>query len=364
MMSSLQKELQDLDEGELDDVLSTFIQQARKSNGDRYPGKTLYELVTSLQKHLEIKHRVTKVLDKENFPSIYFALDASMKTSTELGVGLVIKQAQPVTPEQEVILWEKRLLGDDNPQNLQRALFFLLGINFALRGGKSHRDLTIRNFTVTTDETGRRYLAYTEAVGKTRQGGIKDKKVKTHSARAYELKEANSKRCPVYIFEKYVRLCPQDALEKAFYLKPLIKKTPELWYARVPVGHNTLSNMVKSVMEEGGFKGQYTNHSLRVTTVTRLFDQRQDMKVIQEHTGHRSDAVMTYRRVDDMKKQEISRFLSPCTTTEPKVVVKEENDEPESKKIKCEVSEEESRQDSRYVFNITGGNITIHCSKI
>ena len=70
-----------------------------------------------------------------------------------------------------------------------------------------------------------------------------------------------------------------------------------MWYGKTPVGHNTLAGMVKTIMTEAGFSGNYTNHSLRVTTVTRLFEEGQDVKVVREQTGHRSDALLAYRRV-------------------------------------------------------------------
>ena len=42
---------------DLNNVMSQFISEIRKESGERYPGKTLHELVSSLQKYYEIRGR-------------------------------------------------------------------------------------------------------------------------------------------------------------------------------------------------------------------------------------------------------------------------------------------------------------------
>ena len=41
----------------LNEVFSQFIAEVRKDGGERYPGKTLYEIISSLQKYLELNGR-------------------------------------------------------------------------------------------------------------------------------------------------------------------------------------------------------------------------------------------------------------------------------------------------------------------
>ena len=54
----------------------------------------------------------------------------------------------------------------------------------------------------------------------------------------------------------------------------------------VPLGHNKLNSMVKTMMSEAGVEGYYTNHSLRATAVIRLFQNDVDDKLIKRVTGH------------------------------------------------------------------------------
>ena len=53
----LNLELHVMTEEDLNDVLSQFIGEVRKDQGERYPPKTLHELICSVQKYIELKGR-------------------------------------------------------------------------------------------------------------------------------------------------------------------------------------------------------------------------------------------------------------------------------------------------------------------
>ena len=60
-----------------------------------------------------------------------------------------------------------------------------------------------------------------------------------------------------------------------------------------------------------GIQGHQTNHSLRVTTATRLFHAGVDEQLIMKCTGHRSlDGVRLYKRVSNEQDREISEMLN------------------------------------------------------
>ena len=60
--------------------------------------------------------------------------------------------------------------------------------------------------------------------------------------------------------------------------------------------------MVKMIMAEVGVKGYFTNHSLRASTVSRLSREVVDDKLIRGVTGHRSEALQSYKRKTDLCK--------------------------------------------------------------
>ena len=72
-------------------------------------------------------------------------------------------------------------------------------------------------------------------------------------------------------------------------------------------------------MENGGFKGYFTGHSLRCTGGSRLFQAGVERKLVMETTGHTSDAVDKYQITSDEQRQKISNILSqkPGENTNP-----------------------------------------------
>lgn len=86
----------------------------------------------------------------------------------------------------------------------------------------------------------------------------------------------------MYEFSRY---SPKERNNDAFYLTPLKKPKPDCWYSGVPLGHNKLSSTVKRLCDAGGITGFKTNHSLRATAATRLYDAKVDEQLICEKTG-------------------------------------------------------------------------------
>ena len=64
------------------------------------------------------------------------------------------------------------------------------------------------------------------------------------------------------------------------------------------------------MMEKGGIPGNFRNHSLRKSTCTRLFRKGMDPQLIKEQTGHKSDAVMLYKKSNLQQRKEVSDMLS------------------------------------------------------
>ena len=108
------------------------------------------------------------------------SLDAEMKRLQSSGKGSNKRQAEPLTPENEELLWEKGLLGDSTPQALLDTMIFYNGICFALQSGDEHRQLRFNSNQIEYVEKSeeRPYLKYVEDVSKNRPGGIKRRKIK------------------------------------------------------------------------------------------------------------------------------------------------------------------------------------------
>ena len=286
-------------------AMCRFLREVCKINGEQFPAKTLYEIVICVQFHLESIGFMWKLLSSDSFIDLKFTLDNVMKERCSMNVGGPVRQADVLSQLNIDILWEQNLLGSENPDQLLRTVFFMVGMSCALRAGKEHHKLRSipfnSQFSWETDSAGRYYLKYIEDVTqKTNRGGLKHRKIVPKSVNVYPI--PGSDRCPVAIIMKYFSLLPEGRTCNSFYLQPKKKFTPTVWYLNKPVGINRLQGMVKETCNMGGIPGNFTNHSLRSTTATHLYHNNVDEQIIQEVTGHRSIAVRQYKRTCDDQK--------------------------------------------------------------
>lgn len=182
-------------------------------------------------------------------------------------------------------------MGSDTPELLRNTVLFVFGNCFALRAEQEHRNLRMKNsqLSLHTDEPGAEYLQYVEDVSKSNyyNGGLAHLRIKNKVVRAYENVE-KPQRCPVKLYKKYISHVPLETSDNSFYLRPLLKPKGNIWYYKKAAGRETLGNVVKKVMGNAGFDGHFTNHSLRRSCATNLYDNGVLKQVIQETTGHRS----------------------------------------------------------------------------
>ena len=161
---------------------------------------------------------------------------------------------------------------------------------------------------------GRAYLMYTEDVSKANQGGLVHRKREQKQVVQYA-NDDNPERCLVRLYKLYMSKCPEDRPDGALYLKPLAKPTEQCWYHKIPIWHNSLQQTVRRLCVAAGIEGKFTNHSLRATNATRLFEAKVDEQLIMQRTGHSSNAVRSYKRVGEKLRTVTSDVLNGTVTT-------------------------------------------------
>ena len=209
-LSPILTDLEHMSRDELNYCLSRFVVEVRKQNGQLYPGKTLRELVLRMQFFLEKKGKCYKLLQDEDFVQFQTTLDNTMKDIAKKGAGIHVRQAKVISVADEK-LWKSEVLGSDSPTKLVHTLFYQLGLNFALRGGREHRELCVgqtSQLTVNTDSNNGLYLQYCQDISNTDQGGLKHIKLDKKCVRAYASK--NRDRCVITLYQKYLSKCPQN----------------------------------------------------------------------------------------------------------------------------------------------------------
>ena len=313
-------DLDNLKEDDLQQVLCMFIPEVTKvKDGGDYPGKTLYEMIIVIQKYLNENQIGWKLIDGADFVNVKTVLDNTMKERVQANIGMVVKQAQFMSTDFETSLWNQGVLGEDNPDKLRATVLFLIGINCGMRAGDEHYDLhrdgpsKKSHISFKCNEAGQHCVVYEEdTITKTNDGGInslrKDRKIVWINPNV-----TNVSRCPVRLIDKYISLLPPVKSESSrhnFYLHSMERPNPAQWYTSQVVGLNTLKKTVSELLKNAKLDKFFTNHSLRRSSATHLFQAGVDKKIIREITEHKSDELDKYSVTSDAQRRHVSNVLA------------------------------------------------------
>ncbi|XP_011407854.1 PREDICTED: glutamine-rich protein 1-like [Amphimedon queenslandica] len=273
--------------------LRCFVLEVRKEDGTMYPPSSIRSILGGLHRVLRENGATFSIFDKDDpiFREFALTLDTVTSQLHSEGIGAKRNKALVIPFEHEVIFWDKGIIGYGSPKSLMRAVFCGIGMHFVLRGVEEHRNLKIEQIerfpsdqSLYSSDT---YYEYMEYISKNNIHRFKDINTTNKCVRAYA--KPDNERCLVRLLDFYLSKLPPDP--PAFYLRPLlnIPVSPDLpWYAKMPIGANTLKNVVPEISEEAGIGVRYTNHSLRATAITRMYDSGVPEKLIAEKSGHKS----------------------------------------------------------------------------
>ena len=157
-------------------------------------------------------------------------LNARMKLLTRAGIGVEKNRSEPISVDEEEILWSKGMLGNSSPDILRDTMVYMCGLYFALRGGMELRQLTRKQLSIHELSNGDRYIQYQEMGSKNNSSGIHHRKVVNKVVPHFENKE-NPSRCFIRLYEQYVLKCPPNPPGGSFFLHSLNRPTNEKWYS-------------------------------------------------------------------------------------------------------------------------------------
>ena len=109
------------------------------------------------------------------------------------GVGSRKWQAEVIMEEEKEQLWRRGILGDHTLQSLLDTMVFCIGLYFALRNGKEHRQLrqNLCQIELVEHPGERPFLKYTEDVSKIHPGGLKGRDICRAPAGALQISRPN-----------------------------------------------------------------------------------------------------------------------------------------------------------------------------
>ena len=196
------------------------------------------------------------------------------------------------------------------PVKLQEFVWFSLCFHFGRRGREGWRELQKDHFSVKSDAENHRYVTIqlTEST-KNNPGGHKQSNQDYSDVRMYE--NIDSPLDPVRAFEFYVsKLHPENTNLFAKSRKHYSKG--EIWYTRDVIGKNTLVNIMTVISSKAGLSQVYTNHCVRASTVTTLYQAGVDTQRICSITKHKGEGTLTHyiSSSTDQQKREASLILT------------------------------------------------------
>ena len=92
--------------------LSRFLVETRQKNGNKYPAKTLYQLLCGINRYIRsIDARAPNLIDNKEpeFKELLHTTDSYFRTLKIDGVGAAVKHAAIISKDEENLLWEKAL---------------------------------------------------------------------------------------------------------------------------------------------------------------------------------------------------------------------------------------------------------------
>ena len=115
-----------MEEKNINKLMSRFVQEVKQKDGNPYPPSTLVSLVSGIQRYLRENGRaaVSFFYEKDaTYDLLRKSVDTKMKTLAKEGIGYRIKQAQPITPEMEHLLWQNNTFGRLTGESLTNMVF-------------------------------------------------------------------------------------------------------------------------------------------------------------------------------------------------------------------------------------------------
>lgn len=301
---------------ELDGVLQLFYAQIRKKNGDEYEPESLKVMQTALNRHLREQNYSHSILNDKDFQKSRKVLNGKAIELQEEGKGKRPRKADPLTENDEEQLWSSGVLGSENPVSLNYTMFFLFSQHFGTRGRQEHHQIRIEDLRVVRDSSGKTtHVEWIEGPTKTRQGGLR----KRPRSVTQKLTKTGGSRCPIKFFEQLVSKRPSELKASGpLYLTPLRKQRnwskEDVWFSRTPVGMNYINKFMNSMAHDAGLDvtgKNFTNHSLRKTTVKKLKKAGVSNTDIMAITGHKSEqSLADYDQLDLEDHHRLGSILS------------------------------------------------------
>ena len=109
---------------------------------------------SAIRRYLKEKNYPLSIVQSREFHSSQVILNAKTISLRQQGKGKTPNKAQPITPEEELALWEKGQLGDLNGKVLTNVNFKNLTQQLRFRGRQEHCDAYVEDVILRQRKDG------------------------------------------------------------------------------------------------------------------------------------------------------------------------------------------------------------------
>ena len=167
-------------------------------------------------------------------------------------------------------------------------------------------------------DDGLQFVEFAEGPTKSRPGGLNAK------PRQFQPKmfQTGGERCPVALFRQYINRRPRNLRASGpFYLSIKYHSGPsdETWYKVQPMGENKINSMMKNIIFQTSLQSsekRFTNHSARITLVSKMKKANLERSSIAKVTGHRNiQSLDDYDEANEDEQRQLSWAISKRNST-------------------------------------------------
>lgn len=269
-------------------LVGSFYSDARTKKGNSFSKNSILAARGALQRHLGDLRQINIYTDI-SFSRANKLLDGVLKARKQAGEEPAVKHKEPIS-EQD---WEKLqtyfsdVAGEPDAVKLTYYIWYQITVHFCLRGGEMQAKLTKKDLEFSTID-GREVLRLaTSFVSKNHQGGL--------AGSDWSSSGVITDESQLNIIKLYLsKLNPDEdrLFQRALTGRKLTADCP-CWFARAPLSHNLLSQMMKRLSAAANLSTAYTNHCVRATSITSMKQAGIDDRRICSVSGHRNIQSLT-----------------------------------------------------------------------
>ena len=178
----------------------------------------------------------------------------------------------------------------ESPTKLVQYVWFMLAFNLARRGREGWTNMTKSSFEYKSDDNEEEYLTMSASeTTKNWQGGSSSNAWDYSDVRIHASNKLDPPKNFLAVYRFYLSKLNPDC-DKLFQ-RPKGKNWSKdgFWFDKAPMGKNTIGSMLSSISKSAGTSIVYTNHSVRATAITAMYQAGIDRSHICRITKHKRE---------------------------------------------------------------------------